>query len=81
MLSDDVVDGSNLSLYDKFPALQIPEIQRKIVTILTDAYKLLQTRAANISDEHLRGCFLNNVPVNREIVEEYEKNRLSALKN
>ena len=49
-------------------------------TILTDAYNLLQTRAANISDEHLRGCFLNNVAVNREIVEEFEKNRLGALK-
>jgi len=41
--------------------------------ILTDAYNLLQTRAANISDEHLRDCFLNNVAVNREIVEAYEK--------
>jgi len=40
--------------------------------ILTDAYNLLQKRAANISDEHLRHCFLNNVTVNREIVEEYE---------
>jgi tetratricopeptide (TPR) repeat protein len=39
---------------------------------LMDAYNLLQTRAANISDEHLRDCFLNNVAVNREIVEEYE---------
>ena len=48
--------------------------------ILTDAYNLLQTRAANISDEELRDCFLNNVAVNREIVEEYEKNRLGALK-
>jgi tetratricopeptide (TPR) repeat protein len=41
-------------------------------TILTEAYNLLQSRAANISDEHLRDCFLNNVTVNREIVEEYE---------
>ena len=41
-------------------------------SILTDAYNLLQTRATNISDEHLRDCFLNNVAVNREIVEEYE---------
>ena len=48
--------------------------------ILTDAYNLLQKRAANISDEHLRGCFLNNVAVNREIVEEYEKNRSGELK-
>jgi hypothetical protein len=44
--------------------------------ILTDAYNLLQARAANINDVHLRGCFLNNVAVNREIVEAYEKDRL-----
>jgi len=49
-------------------------------TILADAYSLLQARAANISDEYLRDYFLNNVAVNREIVEEYEKNRLGALK-
>ena len=49
-------------------------------TIMADAYDLLQKRAANISDEHLRFCFLNNVAANREIVEEYEKNRLGALK-
>lgn len=42
--------------------------------ILSDTYNLLKTRAANISDEYLRGCFLNNVAVNREIVEAYEKN-------
>jgi hypothetical protein len=48
--------------------------------ILTEAYNLLQTRAANISDEHLRDCFLNNVTVNREIVEAYEEDRLGALK-
>jgi len=41
-------------------------------TILSDAYNLLQTRAANISDEHLRDCFLNNVAVNREILETYK---------
>ena len=41
--------------------------------ILTDAYNLLQTRAANISDEELRNCFLNNVAANREIVEEFKK--------
>jgi len=50
------------------------------VKALTDAYNLLQSRAANISDEHLRHCFLNNVAVNRAIVEAYEKNRLGALK-
>jgi class 3 adenylate cyclase/tetratricopeptide (TPR) repeat protein len=48
--------------------------------ILTEAYNLLQARATNISDEGMRGCFLNNVAVNREILEEYEKNRLGALK-
>jgi len=41
-------------------------------TILSDAYNLLQIRAANISDEHLRDCFLNNLAVNREIVGEYQ---------
>jgi len=45
-----------------------------------DAYNLLQEQAANISDKHLRSCFLNNMAVNREIVEEYGKNRLGALK-
>jgi predicted ATPase/class 3 adenylate cyclase len=40
--------------------------------ILTDTYNLLQKRFANIKDEHLRNCFLNNVAVNREIVGEYE---------
>lgn len=44
--------------------------------ILTDAYNLLQTRAINISDEELRHCFLNNVVVNREIVEEFERRGL-----
>jgi hypothetical protein len=43
--------------------------------ILEDAYNLLQTRAANISDEHLRDCFLSNVAVNQEIVELYEESR------
>ena len=33
-------------------------------SILEDIYNLMQTRAANISDEYLRGCFLNNVAVN-----------------
>ena len=47
--------------------------------ILEDAYNLLQARAANISDEELRYCFLNNVAVNREIVEEYEKSSLGGL--
>jgi class 3 adenylate cyclase/tetratricopeptide (TPR) repeat protein len=41
-------------------------------TSLIEAYNLLQKRAANIDDEHLRDCFLNNVAVNREIVDEYE---------
>ena len=40
--------------------------------ILIDAYNLLNTRATNIGDEHLRDCFLNNVAVNREIVAEYK---------
>jgi predicted ATPase/class 3 adenylate cyclase len=41
-------------------------------SILMDAYILLQQRAVNISDKHLRNCFLNNVAVNREIVAEYK---------
>jgi len=41
-------------------------------SILTDAYKLLQKRAASISDDALCHCFLNNVAANREIVREYE---------
>jgi hypothetical protein len=48
--------------------------------ILTDAYNLLRTRAGKIGDEHLRGCFLNNVAVVRKILEAYEKNSLGALK-
>ena len=48
-------------------------------TILEDGYNLLQERATKISDEELRQCFLNNVAVNREIVEEYEKSRLDGL--
>ena len=32
-----------------------------------------------ICDGHLRDCFLNNVAVNREVVEEYEKSRLGSL--
>jgi len=47
---------------------------------LSDVYSLLQKRAANICDEQQRGCTLNNVAVNREIVEKYEKNRLGTLK-
>ena len=40
--------------------------------ILQEAYNLLQERAANIHDENLWYCFLNNVAANREIVEAYE---------
>jgi hypothetical protein len=46
---------------------------------LTDAYNLLQKRAANISDEELRGSYLNNVAANREIVREYEKSGLGGM--
>ena len=41
--------------------------------ILADAYNLLQERGENIADESLRRSFLENVVVNREIVNEYEK--------
>ena len=49
-------------------------------SILEDIYNLLGTCAAKISDEYLRDCFLNNVTVNREIVEADEKNSLGTLK-
>jgi len=40
---------------------------------LADAYNLLQERGENIADESQRRSFLENVAVNREIVNEYEK--------
>ena len=49
--------------------------------ILKDVYNLLQKRAANISDDELRDCFLNNVAVNREIVEKYENRGLGGLES
>jgi len=49
-------------------------------TILEEAYNLLQERTVKISDEELRHSFLDNVAENREIVKEYEENRLGALK-
>jgi tetratricopeptide (TPR) repeat protein len=39
--------------------------------ILQTAYDLLQAQAAAISDQHLRRSFLENVPVHRELVSEY----------
>ena len=41
--------------------------------ILADAYNLLQERGENIADESQRRSFLENVAVNREIVNEYKK--------
>jgi len=39
--------------------------------ILEEAYRLLQTQAANLSDEEERGSFLEKVAANREIVREW----------
>ena len=41
--------------------------------ILADTYNLLQERGENIADESLRSSFLENVAVNREIINEYKK--------
>jgi len=41
--------------------------------ILAEAHILLHQRAAQISDPHLRDCFLTLVPVNREIIEAWQK--------
>jgi hypothetical protein len=41
--------------------------------ILSDAYTLMQERGENIADESLRRSFLENVAVNKEIIDEYEK--------
>ena len=48
-------------------------------TILTEAYNLLQARAAKIKVDEMLGSCLNNVAANREIVEEYEKSGLGRL--
>jgi tetratricopeptide (TPR) repeat protein len=42
-------------------------------TILDTAHRLLQERAAKISDEEMHRSFLDNVAAHREIVQEFEK--------
>ena len=39
--------------------------------VLGTAYHILQERAARIEDEHLRHCYLENVPYHRGLVQEY----------
>ena len=72
--SSHPLDGTNDPYRIILTCYQVLEanLDPRADSILTDAYNLLQTRAANISDEHLRACFLNNVAVNREIVEKYQ---------
>jgi tetratricopeptide (TPR) repeat protein len=41
--------------------------------ILEEAHTLLHHRAGQISDPHLRDCFLTLVPVNREIIEAWQE--------
>jgi hypothetical protein len=41
--------------------------------ILSQAHRLLQERAAKISDEKLRRSFLENVAAHREIISEFAK--------
>jgi len=41
--------------------------------ILAGAYHMVMQRAENISDTKVRQSFLENVPMNREVIREYEK--------
>lgn len=61
-----------LTCYQVLKASQDPRSEE----ILKEAYDLLQKRAAKISDEQLRRCFLNNLAANREIVHQYESRSL-----
>jgi hypothetical protein len=61
-----------LTCYQVLKANQDPRASE----ILSEAYNLLQERVANISDDDLRYCFLNNLAANREIVSEYETSGL-----
>jgi len=73
--SSHCLDGTDdpfhtyLTCYKVLKANNDPRVQ----TVIVDAYDLLQKRADNIYDEHLRQCFLENVAVNREIVTQYER--------
>ncbi len=71
-LETNALDGTDeplriyLTCYRVLRANQDPRAQE----ILTIAYRLLQERAAKISDEKLRRSFLESVAAHREIVEE-----------
>ena len=41
--------------------------------LLVTSYRLLEERAAKIGDEIMRRSYLENVPSNREILQEFEK--------
>lgn len=58
-----------LSAYQVLTALGQADTAR---TILDEAYRVLQQRAGEIGDSTLRNRFLNNVPVNREIIQTWE---------
>jgi hypothetical protein len=48
------------------------QVEEKARTILAEAYGLLHDRANEISDEHLRACFLTKVATNRELEEMWQ---------
>lgn len=58
-----------LTCYQVLNACQDP----RATEMLTNAYNLLQARAANIGDEQARRSFLENVAAHREIVAAYRK--------
>ena len=46
----------------------------RAATILNKAYEIIQKRAMNITDEHLRATYLENVPANQAIIKAYREN-------
>jgi adenylate cyclase len=75
---DSVVDGTDdpfricLTCYRILQANRDPRAEG----VLATAHQLLQERAAKISDEELRRSFLERVPANREIVNEFRNSRI-----
>jgi hypothetical protein len=75
---DSVVDGTDdpfriyLTCYRVLQANRDPRAEG----VLATAHQLLQERAAKISDEELRRSFLERVPANREIVNEFRNSRI-----
>ena len=73
-LEDKTLDGTDepfriyLTCYRVLRANQDPRAQ----DVLAEAHRLLQERAARISDEETRRLFLENVTAHREIVEAWE---------